>query len=107
MVSHSRRAAMSRSRGTSNSSPDLTLRDQLSYQCHAWAGQANPVVQATACDIYGNCATASKTVDTSNVAQAADDTAAPVLVWPPAGSTIAIGAAVQLQMAAALQHAAR
>ena len=81
--------------------PDLTLRDQLSYQCHAWAGQANPVVQATACDIYGNCATAAKTVDTTGVAQAADNTAAPVLVWPLAGSTVAMGGSVQLQLAAA------
>jgi hypothetical protein len=81
--------------------PDLTMRDQLSYQCHAWAGQANPVAQAIACDIYGNCATASKPVDTNSVARATDDTAVPVLVWPPAGSTIAMGASVQLQMAAA------
>ena len=58
-------------------------------------------MQATACDIYGNCATVAKNVSTANVVSAAAGTAIPVLIWPPAGSTIALGNAVNIQMAAA------
>ncbi len=81
--------------------PDFTLRDSLSYTCHSWATQANPVLSASACDQYGNCATASHSVSTAAVLQRANGTADPILIWPPAGSVVAMGQLITIQMAVA------
>ncbi len=80
--------------------PDITLRNQLSMECHIWASEANPSIEATACDTFGQCTTVSQVVSTAAVARSVDNTAPPVLIWPPAGSVIAITDTLQIQMSA-------
>jgi len=90
--------------------PDLTVRHRAGATCHNWAMQANPTEQAQACDTHGHCTTVSLTVDTSAVqvrALQAGDTAAPVIVWPLAGSVVAITDTVSIRMAAASAGALR
>jgi hypothetical protein len=80
--------------------PDGTLANKLTAQCHLWAEGAEPIFAITACDEYGQCATASQRVSMASVARRADNTAAPVLIWPPAGSVVAIDGALTVQMGA-------
>ncbi len=81
--------------------PDGTLRNQLTFTCHVWATEANPVFEMTACDDYGQCSTISRSVSTDKVALRADGTADPVLIWPPAGSVIAMNQPLQIQIGGA------
>lgn len=79
--------------------PDGTLTNRLTAQCHLWAAGENPVYEITACDDFGQCATASQTVSTARVARRADGTADPILIWPPAGSVVAMsGNSLDIQM---------
>jgi len=78
--------------------PDGTLTNKLTAQCHVWATQANPVYQITACDDYGQCTTVNQNVSTASVARRADNTADPVLIWPPAGSVVALTGTLAVQM---------
>jgi len=80
--------------------PDGTLTHQLTAQCHLWAAGADPVYAIMACDEYGQCTTASQRVSTASVARRADNTADPVLIWPPAGSVVAMDGALAVQMGA-------
>ncbi|MBI1296143.1 hypothetical protein GC175_14410 [bacterium] len=80
--------------------PGITLRNQLTVQCHFWATEANPSVDVTACDSFGQCTTVNQPVSTAAVARSVDATTLPVLIWPPAGSVIAITDTIQIQMSA-------
>ncbi len=79
--------------------PDGTLANKLTAQCHLWAEGENPVYEVSACDDYGQCATASQSVSTASVVRSADGTAQPVLIWPPAGSIVAMDGTLEIQMA--------
>ncbi len=81
--------------------PDGTLRNQLTVQCHVWSEVANPTFTISACDDYGQCATVDQGVSTANVPLRADNTADPILIWPPAGSVVAIDQPLQIQIGAA------
>ena len=84
--------------------PDLTVRNRLHLACHDWAPQPNPLQQAQACDLYGNCTNVSLTVNTSAAelsAQEVGEDAKPVIVWPLAGSVIAVPAPSPCRWAAA------
>ncbi len=84
--------------------PDLTVRNRLHLACHDWAPDPNPLQQAQACDLYGNCTNVSLTVNTSAAelgAQAVGEDAKPVIVWPLAGSVIQTGDTLSVQMGAA------
>ena len=90
--------------------PDLTVRDRLSIGCHDWATEANPAQEGQACDTFGHCTTVSLAVDTSAVrlsALQAGQVADPVIVWPPAGSIVAITDTISIRMAAASGSALR
>lgn len=78
--------------------PDGTLTNRLTAQCHLWAEGENPVYEITACDEFGQCATVSQTVSTARVARRADGTADPILIWPPAGSVVAMDNTLNIQM---------
>ena len=80
--------------------PDATLRNRLTYKCHDWASVANPVTQASACDHFGNCSTNSQTTSTAAVGAAALSAVAdPLIISPLAGSVIAAGPTIEMQVA--------
>ncbi len=65
--------------------PNVTWRDKLGFSCHVWATQASPTLNATVCDIYGNCASEPVSVDTSGVPTGQT---APIIVAPLSGQVV-------------------
>ena len=65
--------------------PDVTWRDSLGFGCHIWSTQANPTINATVCDIYGNCSNEATFVDTSGVPTGQT---APIIVSPASDQVV-------------------
>ncbi|NJM08104.1 hypothetical protein HC891_20825, partial [Candidatus Gracilibacteria bacterium] len=81
--------------------PDLIQRNGLRYECNRWQPTSAAPSSVSACDIYGNCASASAAPRTV-VAQNAAPSAAPqaVIVDPSAGQTIAAGSTFSVTLSA-------